>query len=75
MNPIKLQVKTSNQRYPIIIGSNILNKLKILLKKNSINFNQCLVVVDNNVPKNLVNKALKFLPKKKLIRHYFLQMK
>ena len=71
MNPIKLQVKTSNQRYPIIIGSNILNKLKILLKKNSINFNQCLVVVDNNVPKNLVNKALKFLPKKKIIRHYF----
>ena len=28
MSLIKLQVKTGNQKYPIFIGNNILNKLK-----------------------------------------------
>ena len=39
MNLIKLQVKTANHKYPIFIGSNILNKLKLILKENLINFN------------------------------------
>ena len=56
MNLIKLQVKTGNQKYPIIIGNNILNKFKIL-KENLINFNQCLIVADKNVPKKLINKV------------------
>ena len=71
MNLIKLQVKTGNQKYPIFIGNNILNKLKTILRKNLINFNQCLVVADKNVPKKLINKVLKFLPKKKISLHYF----
>ena len=71
MNLIKLQIKKNNQQYPIIIGSNILNKIKILLKKNSISFNQCLIVADRNVPKKLINKLLNLLPKKKLTIHYF----
>ena len=65
MNLIKLQVKTDNQKYPIIIGRNILKKIGLLLKDNFINFNQCLIVVDNNVPKKLIDKLLKSLPKKK----------
>ena len=65
MNLIKLYIKTGNQKYPIFIGNNILNKLKIILKENLINFNQCLVVADKNVPKKLINKALNSLPKKK----------
>ena len=71
MNSIKLQVKTSNQKYPIFIGNGIINKLSKLLKSNSINFNQCLVVADNKVPKNLIKKALKLLPKKQTTTHYF----
>ena len=71
MNLSKLLVKTDTQKYPIIIGSNILNKLNVFLRDNSINFNQCLVVVDNNVPKKLVNNILNFLPQKKIIIHYF----
>ena len=51
MSLIKLYVKTGNQKYPIFIGKNILNKLKIILKENLINFNQCLVIADKNVPK------------------------
>jgi 3-dehydroquinate synthase len=71
MSLIKLQVKTANHKYPILIGNKILNKLYKLLRKNLINFNQCLLVVDKNVPKALINKVLKSLPKKKLSIHYF----
>ena len=65
MNLIKLQVKTRSQKYPILIGNNILNKLKVILEENLINFNQCLVIADKNVPKKLINKVLNSLPKKK----------
>ena len=71
MKLIKLQVNTITQKYPIIIGSNILNKLNNFLKSSSINFNQCLVVVDKNVPKRLVKKALSSLPKNSTKIYYF----
>jgi len=71
MNSIKLRVKNGNQKYSIIIGNNILNKIQELLKQNSINFNQCLLVVDKNIPKKLINKILSHLPKKQTTIHYF----
>ena len=71
MSSIKLQVKTGNQQYPIHIGNNILNKLQKLLRENLINFNQCLVVADKNVPKKLIKKTLSFLPKKEVTLYYF----
>jgi 3-dehydroquinate synthase/shikimate kinase/3-dehydroquinate synthase len=71
MNLIKLHVKTGNQKYPIFIGNNILNNLKSILKKNLINFNQCLVIADKNVPKKLINKTLNSLHKKKISLYYF----
>ena len=71
MSLIKLQVNTKSHKYPIFIGNNILYRLKTILKKNSINYNQCLIVVDKNVPKKLLSKVLNFLPKKKIFLHYF----
>tara|TARA_B100000787_G_scaffold65205_1_gene47848 strand:- start:306 stop:1412 length:1107 start_codon:yes stop_codon:yes gene_type:complete len=71
MNLTKLQIKTGNQKYPIYIGKNITSKLQIILKENLINFNQCLVIIDKNVPKKLINNVLKSLPKNKIILHYF----
>ena len=71
MSPIRIRVKNGNQAYPIIIGKNVLNNLKKLLKKNLINFNQCLVVADKNIPKKLINKVLNSLPKKETTIHYF----
>ena len=65
MNSIKLQIKTGNKSYPIFIGNNILNKLNMILKKNFINFNQCLIIIDKNIPKKLINKVLNSLSKKK----------
>ena len=71
MSLIKLQIKAGNQKYPIVIGNNILNKLKQFFRENLINFNQCLVVIDKNVPKNLISKVLNSLAKKKITIHYF----
>ena len=71
MSSIKLNVKTQSLKYPIFIGNNILSKLKIILKQNSINFNQCLVIIDKKVPKKLIDKILNSLPKKKTYLHYF----
>ena len=71
MSLIKLQVKNGNQKYPIFIGNNILNKLKVILKENFINFNQCLIVVDKKVPKILIKKVINSLPRKKISLHYF----
>ena len=70
MSLIKLQIKTANQKYPIIIGNNILIKIHSILKESKIDFNQCLLVIDKNVPKIFINKILKFL-KKKITIHYF----
>ena len=71
MNLIKLQVKNGSQKYPIFIGNNILNRLKTILKDNSINFNQCLIIVDKNVPKKLIDRGLKLFIKKKHISLLF----
>jgi 3-dehydroquinate synthase/shikimate kinase/3-dehydroquinate synthase len=71
MRLIKLRVNANNQKYSIIIGNNILSKINKFLKDSSINFNQCLFVVDRNVPKNLIKNILKSLPKKSIVIHYF----
>ena len=71
MCSIKLKIKTGNQQYPIHIGSNVLNKIQKLLKENLINYNQCLIVADKNVPKKLIKKTFSFLPKKRTTLHYF----
>jgi len=71
MSLIKLKVSTKSQKYSIIIGNNILNKINKFLKESSISFNQCLLVVDKNVPKNLVRDTLKSLPKGSATIHYF----
>ena len=71
MSLIKLEVQTSSHKYPIFIGNNILSKLNKILKENLINFNQCLVIADKNVPKKLVDRILNSLDKKKVSLHYF----
>jgi len=71
MNLIKLHIKTNNQKYPIVIGSGLVNNMLKLLKENSINFNQCLLVVDNKVPKNMLKKILRLLPINQTTVHYF----
>ena len=67
MKPIKLNVKTKSENYPIIIGSNIIKNLASYLNKNSIKFNQCLLVIDKEVPNKMILKVIRSLKKKKNI--------
>ena len=71
MRPIKLKIKTKVGNYPIIIGSNIIKNLTLYLNINSINFNQCLLIVDKNVPTKMISKITKSLKKKKVSKFIF----
>ena len=55
MKEIKLIIKTNTEKYPVIIGSNLIYNLGRIIKKNSIKFNKCLVVFDKNVPKSKIS--------------------
>ena len=46
MKPIKLIVKTNSEKYPIIIGRNLISNLSHILKKNSISFKKCFLVLN-----------------------------
>ena len=61
MKQIKLIVNTGNQKYPILIGSNIISKMSSILIKNSIQFKKCLLVIDKKVPKKQIIKLRKSL--------------
>ena len=71
MKPIKLNVKIKLESYPIIIGSNIIRNLEVYLKKNSINFEQCLLIIDNKVPNRMISKVIKSLKRKKISKFKF----
>jgi len=66
MRQIKLIVNTGVQRYPILIGSNLINYVPKILKKNSINFNKCLLVIDKKVPNINLKKFKKSFKNKKI---------
>ena len=71
MKPTKLNINTKTQQYSIIIGSNLCSSISKIIKENSIDFKQCLLIVDKNVSKKIVSKIKKSLNKKKLYVHYF----
>ena len=52
----KLNINTDSKSYSIIIGRNLLNKLNIILKKNKLIFNKCLIVIDSNIPNKHLSK-------------------
>ena len=62
----KIIIKTSHQTYPIYIGKNIINKLGFFLQKNSIKFQNCLIIVDSNIPKVMISKIKRSLKNKKV---------
>ncbi len=61
MKLIKLIVKTNSEKYPIIIGRNLISNLSQIFKKNSINIKRCFLVLDKNVPNRYVKKISKSL--------------
>ena len=55
MKENKLIIKARSKIYPIIIGTNLLNKISSILKKNNLIFNKCLIVVDSKIPKKNID--------------------
>ncbi len=60
----KLIIKTKTQKYQILIGNNLIQKLSNLFKKNLISFNKCLLLIDKNISKKNVQLIKKSLLKK-----------
>ena len=54
MKTAKLNINTKTQKYPIIIGSNLISKIQKLFNSNSIKFEKCLLVVDKKVPSKFI---------------------
>ena len=65
MKEIKLSIKTSNNKYSIIIGSNLISKLKGIFLKNSIYSEKYLIVLDSKIPKFFLKKIVNSLKNKK----------
>ncbi len=63
MKPIKLIVKTNSEKYPIIIGRNLISNLPRIFEKNSINFKKCLLILDKNIPSKYFKKISSSLSK------------
>ena len=69
MKPIKLIVKTNSEKYPIIIGRNLISNLSRIFKTNSIHFKKCLLVLDKNIPNKYVKQISRSL--KRSAKAYF----
>ena len=50
----KITVKTKDKTYPIIIGSNLINSLNKIFKKNSIKSNKYMFILDSKLPNKIV---------------------
>ncbi len=71
MKKIKLVVKTKSKKYPIIIGSNLMHKVKNLLKSNNISFEKSLIIYDTKVPRSKLNFLKKNISSKKTFVYFF----
>ena len=72
MKQFKLIVNTNAEKYPILIGENLISNLSKILINNSIKFKQCLLIVDKNVPKKNVVRLKQSLKNKKIYVHFIL---
>ena len=71
MKSIKLKINTKTQKYPIIIGSNLVSNISNIAKNNSLNFKKCLLVIDKNISSKIITKVKKSLIKKNLTMYFF----
>ena len=75
MKPIKLKVNTKSQNYNIIIGNDLVSRVFNLAKNNSLNFKQCLLIIDKNISKKIISKIKKSLIKKRFMFTFLKQAK
>ena len=56
MKAVNIKIKTKNNSYSIVIGNNLIKSLMKVIKRNSLDFNRCLIIVDKNIPKKFLNQ-------------------
>ena len=66
MKQNKLNIITKTEKYPIIIGSNLISNISKIFKLNSIDFEKCFIVIDKNIPKKFTLQIKKSLKNKKI---------
>ena len=62
MKTIKLKIKTNSNNYSILIGTNLLTKIPLIVKRNLIKFDKCLIIFDKKIPKkntNIIKRSFK----------------
>ena len=67
----KIKIKTKSQEYSIIVGFDVISKIKKIIYENSIEFKKCLLIVDKKVPKKFINILKKKLQNKELYFYLF----
>ena len=71
MKAVNIKIKTKNNSYSIVIGNNLIKNLMKVIKRNSLDFNRCLIIVDKNVPKKFLNQIKLTLPNKDKSIYFF----
>ena len=61
-----IKVKTKSKNYEVHIGTNLISKLRNILKKNKILFSKCLIVIDSKIPKKFRKLLLGNLKNQKI---------
>ena len=51
----KIKINTKNKKYSIYVGHKIIKNIKSIIKKEKINFNKCLIIVDRNINQKYIN--------------------
>ena len=75
MKQFKITIKTNQNKYKVVIGKNLINNFLKILNNNSINFNKCLLVIDNKVPNEFIKKINFALKKKKFLNIFLIPMR
>ena len=71
MKAVNIKIKTKNNSYSIVIGNNLIKSLMKIIKRNSLDFNRCLIIVDKNIPKKFLNQIKLSLSNKDKSIYFF----
>ena len=71
MKAVNIKIKTKNNSYSIVIGNNLIKNLMKVIKRNSLDFNRCLIIVDKNIPKKFLNQIKLSLSNKDKSIYFF----
>jgi len=71
MKKINLKIKQTNLNYPLIIGPNTISNFSKYLKKHNLKIEKYFLVIDKNVPKNMIKKLTTSLGKQNKVTYLF----